>query len=259
MRLLGNEVPLARRAKAFAAMLFCGLGISVAGAPPPSSAASCPNEAFRAGWSVHLPDCRAYELVTPPDMNGRVPRTIESAIAYDLFPTELASPVRDSVLFMTSGGPLSEPSGPNGTYDIYEAIRGSSGWETVRRVSPSGEQAVFPNAGGVSSDHWYDFTNAVKIQGGSGGSLSEEGVANYFLNPDGSFELVGMGSLGTERFAQGRFIGPGGEHIIFTTGTGGWCSLSEPCPINQLEPNAPPSGTAAVYDRSADGPTRVVS
>ena len=158
---------------------------------------------------------------------------------------------------MTMGTPLPEVSGPNGTYDFYQAERRASGWQTTRRLSPTGAEAVIPNAGGVSSDHRYAIVHVSPLASTSGGSLGDEGSADYLGNPDGSFELVGIGSLGTERLAQGRFISPGGEHVVFTTGSN-WC-LTGGCPKLQLEPNAPPTGTAAVYDRAADGPTHVVS
>ena len=98
----------------------------------------------------------------------------------------------------------------------------------------------------------------------SGGALSDEGPATYLSQPDGTFERSDR-SLGVERRVQGRYIGPGGGHVIFTTGTSPWQDLHcyqqqlSPCPVNRLEPKAPEAGTGAIYDREANGSTHVVS
>jgi len=179
-----------------------------------------------------------------------------------MFPTNLARGSGDSLLFQMLGTPLKDPSEPNGTEDLYEAMRSGDGWQIKRRLSPSGEQAVFPNAGGVSADHLYDFTQVGPVnQTFEGGTLAANGNTTYLGNPDGSFEILGIGSLGIEPQARGRFIGPSGDHIIFTVSSTGasWCSSGDPCDLLQLEPDAPPSGTAAIYDRSADGFTKVIS
>jgi hypothetical protein len=214
---------------------------------------ACPNQAFRSGPSADLPDCRAYELVTPPDTNGRQITAAHYDLEINSFATELASPSGNSFLFSLFGQPLAEFPESNGVADTYESVRTSNGWRTVRRLSPSGAEAVFPNNGGISPDHRYIFEN-VGLVGGteSGGSLAEEEEGNYLGNPDGSFELIGIGSLGAEPGASGRWITADGTHVVFTTECGS-------CERKQLEPAAPPSGVAAIYDRSADGPTHVVS
>ncbi|HEV2858066.1 MAG TPA: hypothetical protein VGW80_06660 [Solirubrobacterales bacterium] len=86
---------------------------------------------------------------------------------------------------------------------------------------------------------------------------------SYLGQPDGSFELVGLGELGSEPYAQGRFLGDGGKHVVFSTGhqyTQSFLCFPNPaCEVHQLEPDAAPTGTGAVYDREADGETHVVS
>jgi hypothetical protein len=219
----------------------------------------CPNEAMRAGKSKKLPDCRAYELVSPANSNGRSVSVLEFGLSINQFPSELASPSGEQFAYFIQGGPLPEPGGATGTYDRYGAERFPDGWRTLRRLSPTGEEAVFPNGGGIAPDHRYYFVGVNVGVNGSGGALSDDGEANYLGDSSNSFELIGLGSIGTERRAEGRWITEGGTHVVFSTG-GSACEASgEPCEVNQLEPNAPPTGTAAVYDRSADGATEVVS
>jgi hypothetical protein len=218
--------------------------------------AGCPNEAFRTGPSATLPDCRAYERVTPADLNGRKP---EFDLTYsnppNLTASELASPAGDSYVFFTQAEPLLEPQGSNGTYDVYETVRTSAGWETIRRLTPTGSEAELPSPGGLSPDHQYSFF-ALPLNGENGGLRQTTGPGTYIQTPSGSIEPLGIGSLGIEIEAEGRWITAQGDHIIFTTG-GPYCSSN--CIDRQLEPNAPATGTPAVYDRSASGETRVIS
>ncbi len=235
-----------------AAVVVCCLGfcssVSTAGA------AACPNEAVRTGPSAVLPDCRAYELVSPPDADGRLLQGIIGFNLFDLFPTDLANSSGDKLLYMTYDSPFGAPGEPTGVFDLYETQRSAGGWQNSRLLSPSGAQGIMPQPGGVSSDLRYAFTHVAPIAGVAGALGGEKG-ADYLGDSSGSFEMTGVGSLGTERLAQGRYITPGGEHVIFTTG-GVWC---ESCTKLKLEPDAPQTGTAAVYDRSADGPTHTVS
>jgi hypothetical protein len=228
-----------------------------------SDAAGCPNEAFRTGASSHLPDCRAYELVTPPDTNGRtlteVGSTSNLGPSYSVFPTELASPTAPSFVYGTNTGALATPPGGIGTFDTYAAKRQAGGWVTTELLNPASGIFLAPSPvwpGGVSSDHGYSFSTE---------KISGKNTASYLREPDGSFQLVGLGTLNDEPYAEGRYISPGGGHVIFTTGPNEatqstWCKESEgQCKTLPLEPKSPPEGTGAVYDRPADGPTHVVS
>ena len=90
----------------------------------------CDNEALRVGPSAGLPDCRAYELVTPAQTNGRIPTMSElGRNGGNGFDTDLASTDGGSLSFGTDGGSLPGSEG-NGFHDTYVATRGQGGWQT---------------------------------------------------------------------------------------------------------------------------------
>jgi hypothetical protein len=204
----------------------------------------CPNDALRSALSARLPDCRAYELVTPPDTNGRVPVGIGGSGIY--FPTLESSPSGGKMTFRIEGGSLpgSEGAGAfNG--ENYLSRRGVDGWST-EIAAPSGSEEVTPVPGGVSPDQEYSFW---------GGQIEDEpaSLAPHIRYPDGHSDLVGRGSLGTELKVNANLISENGSHVIFATVNG------TKHPAVQLEENAPPEGTTAVYDRTADEVTHMVS
>ncbi len=192
---------------------------------------TCENKAFRIGPSALLPDCRAYELVTPPSTDGRAP---SGAFAGFTFPASRASSDGNRASFLIEGGAL-PGSGSPGSFngDPYLATRGSDGWSS-NRAGPSGEEALATVQTGISPDLFYSFWQVA------------ESATVHLHYPDGHSDLVGRGSLGEDESVNAHLITEGAGHIVFESNV-------------QLEPNAPPTGTEAVYDRSAEGPTHVVS
>jgi hypothetical protein len=260
----GWQAIMVRLGIAWASVVFATALI----AAPRAGAAECPNEAFRTGLSSSLPACRAYELVSPPDADGRLVQPINTwqtpPRTAELFPTELAASGGDSIVFLAYQGPLMEVRGAVGVGDIYEARRGAEGWSTETRFGPSGVETNADRPGGVSPDHSYATALVGEV-----GPLSVEGKETaYLFGRDGSVQLAGVGNIGgetvTEPFAQIRYIAPAGEHIIFSTGHANAQSerclfAAASCKVLQLDPQAPPTGTGAVYDRSINGPTHVIS
>jgi hypothetical protein len=235
--------------------------------PIPTVSSGCPNESLRTGPSAALPDCRAYELVTPPDTNGRTPTMSElggTLSAIGGFDSQIVSPDGGGLVFGSEGGSLPGLGG-GGYHDTYEALRGSSGWQSLF-TGLSGAQANRALPGGISPDHTFSFWHVI----GENGTLAVSGKNSEYIRratgsadpncapatePEGQFEYVGCGSEGTDPFARGRWIAPGGGHVVFTTGVEQGASS----PPVQLELCAPPSPVGAIYDRTPGGSTRCVS
>jgi hypothetical protein len=87
---------------------------------------SCPNETFRGGFSASLPDCRAYELVTP---------AVKSSVEFDRGLGAHASIAADDGDALTLETHEPFPGAPSGGI-FYIATRGANGWG-VEDIIPS--------------------------------------------------------------------------------------------------------------------------
>jgi hypothetical protein len=208
---------------------------------------ACSNRALRIGPSAPLPDCRAFELVTPGDANGRAP--IGSGHEGGWFTTRQVSPAGDKVPFRVEGGTL--PGTGTGSYlgDPFVSSRGADGWHT-EYIGPTGAEAVAVKAGGVSPDKGFSIWTAEN----KGSAMVEGKNTTYLRFPDGHSEILGAGSIGTDLEPLALMISEGGDHVVFGTGYSASSSTAV-----QLEPEAAPSGTQAIYDRTSDGVVHVVS
>lgn len=220
---------------------------------------SCDNPIPRWGPSRLLPDCRAYELVSPPETGGAIPSLlgIGEDDGRNCFVMPAVSRSGDSVIFLSQGGALPGFDG-NGFLDEFNATRTNSSWESTL-ISPSGAETKQPSGGScVSPDHRYS-TLRTGERPFDGGSLVLNGErTSYLLGPSHTAELVGLGSLTNDQDARVRQIGSAAGTVVFTSEL-------------KLEPAAPefagPSiglsdgnnPVTAIYERELGGPTRVVS
>lgn len=123
---------------------LCAAALVLAIAATPVSAAPCTNEAFRTGPSANLPNCRAYEQVTPTEKNGQ-------QIIKVGYPSR-ATADGSAIEYPSFGRYANSPSGafPN----AYVARRGGEGWG-ITNVSPPSTPTPTPPGGAITS---YDFS-----------------------------------------------------------------------------------------------------
>jgi hypothetical protein len=179
--------------------LVLGLAVMLVGPVATASAeAPCGNEQFRVGVSAALPDCRAYELVSPADKNGGnvfFPANIMNV------PTEpiYTGPAADGEQLMYWSF-NAFAGAQDGAYSAYVATRGPTGWASVG-VSPRPPvthpalgNAVF-NITDVNANFSSMVVSSLMVLDPAEQPASAEGTPNlYVREPDGSFTWISRGN-----------------------------------------------------------------
>jgi hypothetical protein len=138
--------------------LIATLAAVAAATAPTASAESCPNQVLRTGPSANLPECRAFEQVTPDDKQAA--HAIGRSIAEN----------GEAVNYTAQGyfaNPQSLPSFPT-----YQAVRTATGWTSISLEPPADQfkpgilqaestdlssflEEARPPAGGLLSGRYY--------------------------------------------------------------------------------------------------------
>jgi DNA-binding beta-propeller fold protein YncE len=160
---------------------------------------SCPNENVRQQTQAnYLPDCRAYELVSPGDANGTQLYPGGPNTGYATSPSRFSFTGIFGTIPGTGGDPI------NGAGDLYVATRTDAGWVTRYVGLPANQAAVsagppmgLPGQEGLESGH----TGLTKKQD------------SVLTNPDMSTFLVwNDGGVGNHGGSTGPYVyGAGGS------------------------------------------------
>jgi hypothetical protein len=132
------------RWRLLAAFAALSLGILAQSSEAGTTPTACPNSALRTGPSMQLPDCRAFEQVSPLEKGGY-------AALLAGFPTQATSD-GEAISYMSLGA-FSGAAGASFP-DAYVSRRNKGGWETTN-VSPPSPDATPPGGDPIT----YNFSN----------------------------------------------------------------------------------------------------
>jgi hypothetical protein len=191
--------------------------------PAAHATTPCPNEQLRQEsdtnpttgqpYSVGLPDCRAYELVSGGEKNDvdAMLSPVITALHSGVNNFGLVSEDGGRVLWDKEGEPYSDPN--DGASDVYQATRGSGGWSQSDALVPPG----LGSTAGLYIDAASSDLSTILLESQptpeayEGGSkrLIERGI-------DGSYTTIASvpDSLPFEPFGQ---LSGDGSHVFFET------------------------------------------
>jgi hypothetical protein len=189
--------------KPLLAVAVLAVAWSGAGAAATQAADPCPNAAIRGQQnSTQLPNCRAYELVTPVDKNGG-----------DASTALTSSPDGNRMAFYSPTAFAGAPS--NSAINSYVAVRGTDGWMTHAMVP----KVEAPNLGLNGGYHFADFTEDLS----ESISLTRSGAAelnvqNVFITKlDGSVSWLTAPTIPGTPIDDKLYVGRSldGSHLVF--------------------------------------------
>jgi hypothetical protein len=106
---------------------------------------ACPNQVYRYGAAADLPDCRAYEMVSPIDKNGSDAGEFFPALVYESFGYAEASTSGDKFTFTAPNAFAGAVSAP--LLSQYISTRSAGDWSTQAINAPK----IGPDVGNISS------------------------------------------------------------------------------------------------------------
>lgn len=169
--------------------LSIALALLLALAGDASAAEGCPNAGFRTGPSAALPDCRAYELVTPAEKNGA--RVIVDNGGVQGPGTGGGIAADGESVRLHAEGAFAGAESLSGVFPagIYLARRTSSGWATAS-LDPPASRFLIVTSGEFGEEVPSSLGNAA-VWLMRGASQPENSIGLYLVGLDGAPLEVG--------------------------------------------------------------------
>lgn len=156
--------------------------------PSPARASTCPNAQFRSGPSELLPDCRAYEQVSPVEKGGQDALTLQPMFPAQASTCEGSEPC--AVAYMS--GSAAFAGAPANEYpNAYVTARSPTGWQTTP-LSPPTPQAPVSSNPKLTYDFSEDLSHVViRVPPQQLTESAPAGVYNLYLRqPGGEYSLL---------------------------------------------------------------------
>jgi hypothetical protein len=150
--------------------------------PSVASAETCPNAEYRVGPSANLPDCRAYEQVTPVEKDGGV------FLPHGIGLGPEGAPDLVTASFAAIDG-IKDDNGVEGA--LYSTERTASGWVTSPLPPSAAEYQTAIVAGGVETYLAGSLDGRSALWQGRRIGQPEDRVDLWVTRPDGVVEDVG--------------------------------------------------------------------